>query len=149
MKADARASQQFLLLTHLYSQKADAAALARLRKELLRPKYTALELTLGSVVGITAVGGDLFCIEQFLLPADFCVVCNSMPVFLFCLLSSTSFAILASQWLLLYAFSKCLLSNDSRVGSGCHCCWSYFTLLSYSMCNSPVMECCCPQSACS
>ena len=61
VKADARASQQFLLLTHLYSQKADAAALARLRKELLRPKYTALELTLGSVVGVAAVGGQWRC----------------------------------------------------------------------------------------
>lgn len=57
VKADARASQQFLLLSHLYSQKADAAALARLRKELLRPKYTALELALGAMVGVTAVGG--------------------------------------------------------------------------------------------
>lgn len=57
MKADARASQQFLLLSHLYSQKADAAALAKLRKELLRPKYTALELALGSLVGATTVGG--------------------------------------------------------------------------------------------
>ncbi|KAA6417862.1 MAG: hypothetical protein FRX49_12160 [Trebouxia sp. A1-2] len=57
VKADARASQQFLLLTHLYSQKADAAALARLRKELLRPKYTAMELALGSIVGVSAVGG--------------------------------------------------------------------------------------------
>ena len=57
MKADARASQQFLLLSHLYSQKADAAALARLRKELLRPKYTSLEIAMGSVLGVGAVGG--------------------------------------------------------------------------------------------
>ena len=57
MKADARASQQFLLLSHLYSQKADAAALARLRKELLRPKYTSLELAMGSALGVGAVGG--------------------------------------------------------------------------------------------
>ncbi len=61
MKADARASQQFLLLSHLYSQKADAAALARLRKELLRPKYTAMELALGSIVGVSAVGGITNC----------------------------------------------------------------------------------------
>ena len=58
VKADARASQQFLLLSHLYSQKADAAALTKLRKELLRPKYTTLELALGSVVGATTVGGS-------------------------------------------------------------------------------------------
>lgn len=57
VKADARASQQFLLLSHLYSQKADAAALAKLRKELLRPKYTTLELALGSLVGVGTVGG--------------------------------------------------------------------------------------------
>ena len=57
VKADARASQQFLLLSHLYSQKADAAALARLRKELLRPKYTSLELAMGSALGVGAVGG--------------------------------------------------------------------------------------------
>jgi len=56
-----RASQQFLLLSHLYSQKADAAALARLRKELLRPKYTAMELALGSIVGVSAVGGITNC----------------------------------------------------------------------------------------
>lgn len=61
MKADARASQQFLLLSHLYSQKADAAALAKLRKELLRPKYTAMELALGSIVGVSAVGGTTSC----------------------------------------------------------------------------------------
>ena len=57
VKLDARASQQFLLLSHLYSQKADAAALAKLRKELLRPKYTMLELTLGSLVGVSTLGG--------------------------------------------------------------------------------------------
>ena len=61
VKADARASQQFLLLSHLYSQKADAAALAKLRKELLRPKYTAMELALGSIVGVSAVGGTTNC----------------------------------------------------------------------------------------
>lgn len=56
VKADARASKQMLLLAHLYA-KTDAASLARLRRELLRPKYTLTELAAGTALGTAVVAG--------------------------------------------------------------------------------------------
>ncbi|CAL5229191.1 g12471 [Coccomyxa viridis] len=58
VKADARASKQFLLLAHLYA-KTDAASLAYLRRELLRPHYTAMEVGVGVTVAASVVGGTV------------------------------------------------------------------------------------------
>ncbi|CAL8464843.1 g4378 [Coccomyxa elongata] len=56
IKADARASKQFLLLAHLYA-KTDAASLAILRRELIRPRYSATEKAIGvTFVGTVAAG---------------------------------------------------------------------------------------------
>jgi hypothetical protein len=57
IKQDAKASHQFLLLSHLYSQKADSAALARLRTELLRPKWTTTQMAAAGVTAAVATTG--------------------------------------------------------------------------------------------
>ena len=44
LKADPRAACQFLLLTHLYAR-ADVSSLAHVRRQLLRPKYTAVQVS--------------------------------------------------------------------------------------------------------
>ena len=44
------------LLAHLYA-KTDAASLATLRRELLRPPYTAVETAAGAVAGVAVVAG--------------------------------------------------------------------------------------------
>ena len=56
VKADARASKQMLLLAHLYA-KTDAASLAFLRTELLRPRYTAGEVALAASTGAVVLTG--------------------------------------------------------------------------------------------
>ena len=56
VKADARASKQMLLLAHLYA-KTDAASLAFLRTELLRPKYTVGEVALAASAGSVVLAG--------------------------------------------------------------------------------------------
>ena len=45
------------LLAHLYA-KTDAASLAALRRELLRPTYTAVETAAGAAAGTAVVAGD-------------------------------------------------------------------------------------------
>ena len=57
VRADPRASKQMLLLAHLYA-KTDAASLAKLRRELLRPKYSVTELAVGAGIGTTVAAGD-------------------------------------------------------------------------------------------
>ena len=54
--ADPRASKEFLLLAHLYAR-TDTASLAFLRRTLLRPKYTAKEVSLGAVAALSVAGG--------------------------------------------------------------------------------------------
>ena len=44
------------LLAHLYA-KTDAASLAALRRELLRPPYTAMEAAAGAAAGVAVVAG--------------------------------------------------------------------------------------------
>ena len=56
VRADARASKQMLLLSHLYA-KTDAASLARLRHELLRPRYSVYELAAGASAAATVLAG--------------------------------------------------------------------------------------------
>lgn len=56
VKADPRASKQMLLLANLYA-KTDSASLARLRRELLRPKYTVAEMAFGAGVVTTLAAG--------------------------------------------------------------------------------------------
>ena len=46
-----------LLLAHLYA-KTDAASLARLRRELLRPKYSLTEIAVGTGIAATVVAGQ-------------------------------------------------------------------------------------------
>ncbi len=58
MKADPRASKQFLILAHLYSQKADAASLARLREELQPPRWSAVQIGTAAAVGTVGVVGE-------------------------------------------------------------------------------------------
>lgn len=60
VKQDPRASKQMLLLAHLYA-KTDAASLARLRRELLRPKYSLTEIAAGTGIAATVVAGWAFC----------------------------------------------------------------------------------------
>lgn len=55
VRADPRASKEFLLLAHLYAR-TDTASLTFLRRALLRPKYSAKEVTAGAAVAIGAVG---------------------------------------------------------------------------------------------
>ena len=57
VKADARASKQMLLLSHLYA-KTDAASLAFLRTELLRPKYKAGDVALAVGTGSLVLTGQ-------------------------------------------------------------------------------------------
>ena len=54
------------LLAHLYA-KTDAASLATLRRELLRPPYTAVETAAGAAAGVAVVAGaaSLPCSGQF------------------------------------------------------------------------------------
>ena len=56
VKADPKASTQMLLLAHLYA-KIDSASLARLRKELYRPKYTTTDIAIGAGATATALTG--------------------------------------------------------------------------------------------
>ncbi|GAB4824161.1 hypothetical protein N2152v2_011207 [Parachlorella kessleri] len=56
IRADPRASKEFLLLAHLYAR-TDTASLAFLRRTLLRPKYTAKEVSLGAVAALSVAGG--------------------------------------------------------------------------------------------
>ena len=58
VKADPRASKQFLILAHLYSQKADAASLARLREELQPPRWSAVQMGTAAAVGTVGVVGE-------------------------------------------------------------------------------------------
>ncbi|GIL48516.1 hypothetical protein Vafri_5023 [Volvox africanus] len=55
LRTDARAARQFLLLSHLYAR-TDTATLKQVRAVLLRPKYTATQVTVGAVSTITATG---------------------------------------------------------------------------------------------
>ncbi|GLC35414.1 hypothetical protein PLESTB_000567000 [Pleodorina starrii] len=56
LRADAKAARQFLLLSHMYAR-TDTATLKAVRAVLLRPKYTATQVTVGAVSTITATGG--------------------------------------------------------------------------------------------
>lgn len=58
IKADTKASKQMLLLAHLYA-KTDAASLAFLRAELLRPKYTATDLAVAGGAGTAVLTGTV------------------------------------------------------------------------------------------
>lgn len=57
VKQDPKASTQLLLLAHLYA-KTDATSLTWLRKELLRPKYTAKDIAIGTGLGAGAIAGE-------------------------------------------------------------------------------------------
>lgn len=57
VKADARASKQVLLLAHLYA-KTDAASLAFLRSELLRPRYSVKDVAAATTTGTAAMAGE-------------------------------------------------------------------------------------------
>lgn len=59
VKADARASKQVLLLAHLYA-KTDAASLAFLRSELLRPRYSAKDVATATGAGSAVLAGEPF-----------------------------------------------------------------------------------------
>ncbi|KAI3438402.1 hypothetical protein D9Q98_000834 [Chlorella vulgaris] len=56
IRADPRASKQFLLLAHLYA-KTDANSLDFLRAKLLPPRYSTLQLGVAAGVGTVLVGG--------------------------------------------------------------------------------------------
>lgn len=58
VKADPRASKQMLLLAHLYA-KTDAASLAFLRQELLRPMYTPTEIATAAGTGSVVLAGKV------------------------------------------------------------------------------------------
>ena len=58
VKADAKASKQVLLLAHLYA-KTDAASLAFLRDELLRPRYSAKDIAAAVGAGSAVLAGRL------------------------------------------------------------------------------------------
>ncbi|KAG2454057.1 hypothetical protein HYH02_001098 [Chlamydomonas schloesseri] len=63
LRADAKASRQFLILTHLYAR-TDTATLKHVRAVLLRPKYTPTQVTVGAVSAITATGAVVAAARQ-------------------------------------------------------------------------------------
>ncbi|EFJ51141.1 hypothetical protein VOLCADRAFT_87918 [Volvox carteri f. nagariensis] len=63
LRGDVRASRQFLLLTHLYAR-TDTATLKHVRAVLMRPSYTAAQVTVGAVSTITATGGVVAAARQ-------------------------------------------------------------------------------------
>ncbi|KAK9837250.1 hypothetical protein WJX81_001515 [Elliptochloris bilobata] len=63
LRADPRAAKQLLLLAHLYA-KTDAASLAALRRELLRPPYTAVEAAAGAVAGAAVLSGAVLAARE-------------------------------------------------------------------------------------
>lgn len=66
VRLDPRASAQLLLLAHLYA-KTDAASLARLRRELLRPKYSLADIATGTGVATAVIAGNHICHARFTL----------------------------------------------------------------------------------
>lgn len=63
LRSDAKASRQFLLLTHLYAR-TDTATLKHVRCALVRPRFTPVEVSVGAGITITATAGAVAAARQ-------------------------------------------------------------------------------------